>query len=171
MDVLTKRFLQIILAANWLVHHSRTTPNQQRRPLHSLLYLNFFNGFPHPLVYVYVKSDANPHAARINAPNLGCISRWVACPQRRVGTEAGQPVLQPPDPSGDCHLWVRTARPSPGCRHPSARYSGRNLNSCVFKYMSPKQQFVDKTGDSRFQKNNSQYHDSIIILLYSTEGL
>ena len=37
MDVLPKAFLKIILAAKWLVWHSRTSPNQQRRPLPSLL--------------------------------------------------------------------------------------------------------------------------------------
>ena len=36
-DVLPKTFLQIILAAKWLVRHSSTSPNQQRRPLPSLL--------------------------------------------------------------------------------------------------------------------------------------
>ena len=38
----TKKFLQIILAAKWLVWHSSLSPNQQRRPLHSLLSLSFF---------------------------------------------------------------------------------------------------------------------------------
>ena len=33
---------KIILAAKWLVRHSSTFPNQQRRPLPSLLYLSFF---------------------------------------------------------------------------------------------------------------------------------
>ena len=37
MDVLQKTFLQIILAAKWLVRHSSTSPNQQRRPLPYLL--------------------------------------------------------------------------------------------------------------------------------------
>ena len=37
MDVLQKTFLQIILAAKWLVRHSRTSPKHQRRPLPSLL--------------------------------------------------------------------------------------------------------------------------------------
>ena len=32
-----KTFLQIILAAKWLVRHSNTSPNRQRRPLPSLL--------------------------------------------------------------------------------------------------------------------------------------
>ena len=36
MDVLPKTFLQIILAANWLVQHSILSPKQQRRPLPSL---------------------------------------------------------------------------------------------------------------------------------------
>ena len=42
MDVLPKTFLQIILAAKWLVGHSSTSPKQQRRPLPSLLYNSFF---------------------------------------------------------------------------------------------------------------------------------
>ena len=42
MDVLPKTLLQIILAVKWLVQHSSTSPNQQRRPLPSLLYLSFF---------------------------------------------------------------------------------------------------------------------------------
>ena len=33
----SKNFLQIILAAKWLVRHSSTSPKQQRRPLPSLL--------------------------------------------------------------------------------------------------------------------------------------
>ena len=37
MDVLPKTFLQIILAANWLVRHSIPSPKQKRRPLPSLL--------------------------------------------------------------------------------------------------------------------------------------
>ena len=37
MDVHPNFFLQIILAAKWLVRHSNTPPKQQRRPLHSLL--------------------------------------------------------------------------------------------------------------------------------------
>ena len=37
-----KTFLQIILAATWLVQHSRMSLNQQRRPLSSLLYLSSF---------------------------------------------------------------------------------------------------------------------------------
>ena len=37
MDVLPKAFLQIILAAKWLVQHSSTFPKQQRRPFPSLL--------------------------------------------------------------------------------------------------------------------------------------
>ena len=37
-----KTFLQIILAATWLVQPSRMSLNQQRRPLSSLLYLSFF---------------------------------------------------------------------------------------------------------------------------------
>ena len=41
MDVLPKGFLQIILAAQWLVRHSSTVfpPNQQRRPLPSVFIL------------------------------------------------------------------------------------------------------------------------------------
>ena len=42
MDVLPKFFVQIILAAKWLVRHSSTSPKQQRRPLPSLLSLSFF---------------------------------------------------------------------------------------------------------------------------------
>ena len=42
MDFLSKRFLQIILAAKWLVRHSSKSPKQQRRPLSSLLSLSFF---------------------------------------------------------------------------------------------------------------------------------
>ena len=37
MDVLSKIFLQIFLAAKWLVQHSSTSPKQQQRPLPSLL--------------------------------------------------------------------------------------------------------------------------------------
>ena len=37
-----KSFVQIILAAKWLARHSRESPKQQRRPLHSLLHLSFF---------------------------------------------------------------------------------------------------------------------------------
>ena len=36
MDILHKKFLQIILSAKWLVQHSSMSPNQQRRPLPSL---------------------------------------------------------------------------------------------------------------------------------------
>ena len=43
-DVLQKTFVQIILAANWLERHSRTSPNQLRRLLPSLLSLSFFYG-------------------------------------------------------------------------------------------------------------------------------
>ena len=42
LDFLPKTCLQINLAAKWLVLHSSTSPNQQRRPLPSLLYLSFF---------------------------------------------------------------------------------------------------------------------------------
>ena len=42
MDVFPKHFLQIILAAKWLMQHSSTSPKQQRRPLPSLLYKSFF---------------------------------------------------------------------------------------------------------------------------------
>ena len=38
MDVLPITFVQIILAANWLVRHSRTSTKQQRRPLPSLTF-------------------------------------------------------------------------------------------------------------------------------------
>ena len=37
IDVLLKTFLQILLAAKWLVRHSSMFPNYQRRPLPSLL--------------------------------------------------------------------------------------------------------------------------------------
>ena len=36
MEILHKKFLQIILSAKWLVQHSSMSPNQQRRPLPSL---------------------------------------------------------------------------------------------------------------------------------------
>ena len=39
MDVLAKTFLQIILAAKWLVRHSSTSPKQQQRPLPSLRFV------------------------------------------------------------------------------------------------------------------------------------
>ena len=39
MDVLPKTYVQIILAAKWLVSHSRTSPNQQRQPWAYHLYL------------------------------------------------------------------------------------------------------------------------------------
>ena len=42
IDVNPKTFIQIILAAKWLMVNSSTYPNQQRRPLPSLLYLSFF---------------------------------------------------------------------------------------------------------------------------------
>ena len=42
MDVLPKTFVQIILAAKWLVWHSGMSPNQQQHPLPSFLYLSFF---------------------------------------------------------------------------------------------------------------------------------
>ena len=44
MDVLSTNFLQIILAAKCIAGHSSTSPNQQRRPLPSLLYKSFFYG-------------------------------------------------------------------------------------------------------------------------------
>ena len=48
MDVLTKTFVQIILAAKQLVRHSRTSLNQQRRPLPSPLSLSlFYDQIPH----------------------------------------------------------------------------------------------------------------------------
>ena len=37
LDVLQKKFLQIILTTKWLVRHSSSPPNLKRRPLHSLL--------------------------------------------------------------------------------------------------------------------------------------
>ena len=51
MDVLPKTFVQIILAANWLVRHSITSPKQQRRP--SLLSLSFLTGWEVLHVGVY----------------------------------------------------------------------------------------------------------------------
>ena len=39
-----KKFLQIILAAKWLVRHSSTSPNQLRQHLSSLLHFSFFYG-------------------------------------------------------------------------------------------------------------------------------
>ena len=44
MDVLLKTYLQIILAANWLVWHSSASPNQKQRPLPSL-YISFFYAY------------------------------------------------------------------------------------------------------------------------------
>ena len=38
MDVLPKTFLQIILAAKWLIRYSSMHPQKQRQPLPSLLY-------------------------------------------------------------------------------------------------------------------------------------
>ena len=37
-----KTFVQIILAAKWLVRHASMSPKQQQRPLPSLLYKSFF---------------------------------------------------------------------------------------------------------------------------------
>ena len=37
-----KTFVQIILAANWLVRHSSMSPKQLRQPFPSLLFLSFF---------------------------------------------------------------------------------------------------------------------------------
>ena len=56
MDVLPKTFLQINLAANWLLRYSRmyVRPNQQRRPLPSLLYLSFFTRLEHADATVYI---------------------------------------------------------------------------------------------------------------------
>ena len=48
-DVLPKTFVQIILAAKWLVRHLSTSPHQQRRPLPSLLSLSFFYDIRQPL--------------------------------------------------------------------------------------------------------------------------
>ena len=45
MNVLPKTLVQIILAAKFLVRHSSTSPNQQRRPLPSLLSLSLFYGY------------------------------------------------------------------------------------------------------------------------------
>ena len=53
----TKTFVQIILATEWLVQHSSTSPKQQRRPLPSLLSSSFFYG-GRGLVYPRV-SDPN----------------------------------------------------------------------------------------------------------------
>ena len=44
VNVLPITFVQNILAAQWLVRNSSTSPNQQRRPLPSLLSLYFFYG-------------------------------------------------------------------------------------------------------------------------------
>ena len=41
MDILQNTFVQIIIAAKCLMRHSSTYPNQQRRPLPSLLSLSF----------------------------------------------------------------------------------------------------------------------------------
>ena len=49
MDILPKTFVQIILAAKWLVRHLSTSPHQQRRPLPSLLSLSFFYDIRQPL--------------------------------------------------------------------------------------------------------------------------
>ena len=52
IDVFPKTFVQIILAAKWLVRHLSTFPKQQRRPLRSLLSLSFFYGcFPQAREY------------------------------------------------------------------------------------------------------------------------
>ena len=53
VDVLSKTFLQIILAAKWFVRHSITSPNQQRRPLTSLLYLFFFYAYHVDPILIY----------------------------------------------------------------------------------------------------------------------
>ena len=45
MNVLPKTFVQIILAANWLVWHSIPSPKQQRRPLPSLLSVSSSMGY------------------------------------------------------------------------------------------------------------------------------
>ena len=51
--VLSKTFLQIILAAKWFVRHSITSPNQQRQPLTSLLYLFFFYAYHVDPILIY----------------------------------------------------------------------------------------------------------------------
>ena len=45
MDVLTTTFFLQIILSKWLLRHSSTSPNQQRRPLPSLLSVYFFYGF------------------------------------------------------------------------------------------------------------------------------
>ena len=45
MDVLPKTLVKINYAAKWLVRHSSMPPNQQRRPLPSLLSLSLFYGY------------------------------------------------------------------------------------------------------------------------------
>ena len=47
-----KLCFQIIIAAKWLVWHSSMSPNQQRRPLPSLLSLSFFYAVTPPICKV-----------------------------------------------------------------------------------------------------------------------
>ena len=74
MDVLPKTFLQINLAANWLLRYSRmyVRPNQQRRPLPSLLYLSFFTRLEHADATVYIWFLGNIYEN--NAGHIGTIA-------------------------------------------------------------------------------------------------
>ena len=66
MDVLQKIFCPVILAAKWIVRHSSMSPNQQRRPLPSLLSLSFFYARqPHNLWF------ALPNQIFLNLPIPG----------------------------------------------------------------------------------------------------
>ena len=83
MDVHPKSFVKIILAVKWLARHSSKFPNQQWRPLPSLLTLSFFYAIrqrvswnkPHVLLYtvfkvIYLKQkntfDSHPSCNALN---------------------------------------------------------------------------------------------------------
>ena len=88
MDVLTKTFLQIILAAKQLVRHSIMSPNQQRRPLPSLLshsystapglsILCFRPGFfsPNPDQTFFLSPDPDRSKIRIRSGKSGSMKK------------------------------------------------------------------------------------------------
>ena len=74
MVVLPKTFVQIILAAKWLVRHSSTFPKQQRRPLPSLLSLSFFYAQQYTVykLATCLQDDRQPPAGRHWARSTSC---------------------------------------------------------------------------------------------------
>ena len=116
IDVLPKTFLQIILAVKWLVRHSSTSPNQQRRPVPSLLYLSLFYGWlPVPTVRHWFKkrSIISHTLAYIFFYSVGS-GRPTGPPawlwQTQAAWRAGWPRAQPTNQRHSPHPWRSQGR-------------------------------------------------------------